>query len=132
MNKKTKLSSGVVALQRISESKLKLAKSFRKEMTPAETLLWEHIRNKQLNGLKFRRQQIIEGFIVDFFCHELKLVIEIDGNVHNEDEQKEIDEHRKKVFELRGLKELRFTNDEVLHDISSVLKKIKAFKDTIP
>ena len=128
MNKKLKLSSGVVALQRINDNKLKQARSFRKEMTQAEALLWEYLRNKQVDGIKFRRQQIIEGFIVDFFCHELKLVIEIDGDVHNKKEQKEIDEHRRKVFALRGLKEIRFTNDEVLHDILSVLKRIKSVK----
>ena len=124
MNSQSKLSSGVVALQRINESKLKKTRALRKEMTDAEAVLWEYLRNKQLEGLKFRRQQVIEGFIVDFFCHELKLVIEIDGDVHNIPKQKEIDEHRRKVFELRGLKEIRFTNDEIIHDNLNVLKRI--------
>ena len=130
MNSQTKLSSGVVALQRINESKLKQAKILRKEMTNAETILWEYLRNKQLDGLKFRRQQVIEGFIVDFFCHKLKLIIEIDGDVHNNSKQKEIDEHRRKVFELRGLKEIRFTNDEVIHDTINVLKMIKKYNNS--
>ncbi len=97
-------------------------------MTEAERVLWECLRNRKLDGLKFRRQQVIEGFIVDFFCHELKLVVEIDGEIHDTPEQKEIDEHRKKVFELRGLKEIRFKNPDVLYNTSFVLAAIRRNK----
>ncbi|MBN2188139.1 MAG: endonuclease domain-containing protein [Chitinispirillaceae bacterium] len=95
-------------------------------MTPAETVLWEKIRNSQLAGMKFRRQQVIEGFIVDFFCHSAKLVIEIDGEVHAVPEQKATDAHRREVFEARGLTEIRFSNSEIFSDIKAVMEKIKA------
>lgn len=124
----SEISSGVVLLQRVEEYKKRQARSLRKNMTEAERVLWEHLRNRKLDGLKFRRQQIIEGFIVDFFCHELKLVIELDGEIHDTSEQREIDEHRKKVFKLRGLKEVRFKNNNVLNNISSVLNTIKNYK----
>ncbi len=123
MNKK--LSSGVIKLQKISKGKLEQAKLLRKKMTHAETVLWERLKNKQLNGLKFRRQQIINGFIADFFCNELKLVIEVDGEIHNTKQQQQKDNLRKKVFESRGLKEIRFTNKEVVNHTLRVLDKIK-------
>jgi very-short-patch-repair endonuclease len=114
MKPNQKLSSGVIALQKINNLKLNQSRTLRKNMTEAEQALWHNLRSRKLDGLKFRRQQIIEGFIVDFFCHDLKLVVEIDGELHNEPEQKEIDQHRKKVFEARGLKEIRFKNKDVL------------------
>ena len=124
----SELSSGVVLLQRVEEYKKRQARSLRKNMTEAERVLWKHLRNRKLDGLKFRRQQIIEGFVVDFFCHELKLVVETDGEIHDTFEQKEIDEHRKNVFKLRGLKEIRLKNSEVLNDLPSALDKIKSYK----
>ncbi|GAG50284.1 unnamed protein product, partial [marine sediment metagenome] len=78
-------------------------------------------------GLKFRRQQIIEGFIVDFFCEKLRLVIEVDGEVHNQDEQIIHDRHRKNVFAARGIREVRFNNNEVLNNIDNVLEKISSY-----
>jgi len=93
-------------------------------MTEAEQALWVHLRTKKLSGLKFRRQQIIEGFIADFFCEELRLVIEIDAGIHQTKEQKEIDEHRREVFKARGLREIRFSNEEVLNRMPRVLEKI--------
>ncbi len=128
MTPDSKLSSGVVALQKINNSKLLQAQALRKNMTEAESALWECLRNRTLDGLKFRRQQIIEGFIVDFFCHEMKLVVEIDGEIHDTPEQKEIDELRKKVFESRGLKEIRFKNSDVLNDLPDVLATLRKFK----
>lgn len=122
------MSSGVVLLQRVEEYKKKQARALRKNMTEAESILWEQVRNKKLYGLKFRRQQVIEGFIVDFFCHELKLVIEIDGEIHESSSQREIDEYRRKVFTLRGLKEIRFKNEDIINSINDVLAKIKSYK----
>ena len=118
--------SGVVKLQRLSTGKHRQARELRKSMTPAEAVLWEHLRRKNVSGIKFRRQQIIEGFIVDFFCETGKLVIEVDGEIHDAPDQKTIDIHRKEVFMARGLHELRFTNKEVLTDIESVLGKIRS------
>lgn len=123
----SKLTSGVILLQKVDKDKKRQARTLRKKMTKSETTLWEHLRNRKLNGLKFRRQQIIKGFIVDFFCHESKLVIEIDGEIHNNPEQKEIDKYRRNVFALRGLKEIRFKNEDVFCNIYSVLNKIKSY-----
>ncbi len=94
-------------------------------MTPAEKILWDQLRNRKLDGLKFRRQQIIAGFIADFFCHEKKLVIEVDGLYHKEDSQQEIDHKKDVVFASRGLYVIRFDNEEVLENIDSVLRSMR-------
>jgi very-short-patch-repair endonuclease len=116
------ISSGVIFLQKTSASKLQQARTLRKNMTPAENKLWNQLRNRKLDGLKFRRQQIIAGFIADFFCHEKKLVIEVDGLYHKEDSQKELDHKKDLVFALRGLYVIRFENEDVLENIDSVLQ----------
>jgi very-short-patch-repair endonuclease len=117
--------SGVIRLQRLSPGKLDQARVLRKKMTVAESLLWERLHRKGGMNIKFRRQQIVYGFIVDFYCEKAKLVIEVDGPVHDTDEQKAVDEHRRKVFLARGLKEMRFTNKDVFSDIETVLGKIR-------
>jgi very-short-patch-repair endonuclease len=121
---KAPLSSGVVLLQRVDDKKIQQARDLRKKMTPAEYILWQRLRSGRNHGLKFRRQQIIEGFIVDFFCHESKLVVEIDGGIHETRDQAKIDEHRRKVFAARGLREIRFANEEIFKDLDSVLDRI--------
>ena len=87
-----------------------LARKNRKEMTYAEKIVWNFIRKNQL-GVKFRRQQAIADYIVDFVCLDTKLVVEIDGPSH--DEQKEYDEYRTNVLKDQGYEVIRFTNDEV-------------------
>ena len=72
----------IVTGQRINPEILKRAKELRKEMTPAERCLWNRIRANRLGGWHFRRQQIINGFIIDFYCHKAELVIEVDGPIH--------------------------------------------------
>ncbi len=74
----------IVTGQIVSPEKLKRAKELRRNMTPAERRIWKHLRANQLDGWHFRRQQIIDGFIVDFYCHKAKLVIEIDGPIHQQ------------------------------------------------
>ena len=101
------------------------ARSLRKHSTKAEGLLWECLRNRQLNGWKFRRQHPIKNYIVDFYCHELKLVVEIDGEIHDIPENKEYDALRTKSFTEVGMGVIRFTNNEVLNDIMTVLKDIR-------
>ncbi len=91
-------------------------------MTPAEKLLWQEVRANKL-GVRFRRQQIIQGFIVDFYCHKSALVVEVDGDVH--DLQKEEDERREKVLSEMGLRIVRFRNDEVVMDVSTVVGRIR-------
>jgi very-short-patch-repair endonuclease len=119
------LASGVVKSQQVSPAKLELARTFRRKMTRAETIVWERVRRCQL-GVKIRRQQIIEGFIVDFYCEKAGLVIEVDGPVHTIPERVAIDVHREKVFAEKGLTELRFTNQQVYNDIDAVMSKITA------
>ena len=101
------------------------ARENRKNQTAAENLLWENIRNRNINDCKFRRQHTIGGFIVDFVCLEKKLVIEIDGGYHLDEEQKKYDESRTEYLNEQGFNEIRFSNDEVLHDMHEVLGKIK-------
>ncbi|MEZ4887702.1 MAG: endonuclease domain-containing protein [Chitinophagales bacterium] len=96
--------------------------TLRKNQTPAEKVLWELVRNKQLGGFKFRRQHIIGVFIVDFVCIGAKLVIEVDGRIH--DFQKEYDEARTKFLNVEGFEVIRFKNEEVLYDIEKVKLKI--------
>lgn len=106
-----------------------MARGLRRDMTQAEAILWEHLRDRRLAGFKFRRQQIIEGFVADFFCNYAKLNVEVDGGVHDTPKQKLIDAHRRKVFADRGLKEIRFRNEEVLGNIENVLLRIEAEAD---
>ncbi len=102
--------------------KMQLAWQMRREMTPCERALWQRLRASRLGGLHFRRQQIIDGFIADFFCHAAKLVVEVDGGVHQH--QQEYDAERSEIFAARGLSVLRFTNAEVQAALPSVLKRI--------
>ena len=114
----------IVTEQPVSKEKLERAKELRREMTPAEKLLWQEIRANKL-GVRFRRQQVIQGFIVDFYCHQVGLVIEVDGDVH--DLQKEEDERWEKVLREMGLRIVRFGNDEVVKRLSAVVGKIREF-----
>ena len=95
----------------------------RKNMTAAETFLWSKIRMKQLKGYWFYRQKPVGNFIADFYCHKAKLVIELDGEIHNQ--QKEYDLGREAEMEKYGIKIIRFTNDEVFNELNSVIEKIK-------
>ena len=114
----------IITNQIVTKAKLERAKELRREMTPAEKLLWKEVRANKL-GVHFRRQQVIQGFIVDFYCHQAGLVVEVDGDVH--DLQKEEDERREKVLSSLGLKIVRFQNDEVVKSLSAVVGKIREF-----
>jgi len=98
------------------------AKENRKNPTETEAALWSQLRNKQLDGYKFRQQHLIGDFIVDFVCLSKKLVIEVDGGIHKE--TKEYDEERTKILADSGFEVLRFKNEEVLGGIETVLEKI--------
>jgi len=89
------------------------AQSLRINETEAEKILWEKLKNKQLRGCKFRRQHPISLYIADFYCHQLKLVIEIDGEYHSVQEQIEKDRERTQILESTGLQIIRFTNNEI-------------------
>jgi very-short-patch-repair endonuclease len=104
---------------------LRIAANLRKNMTPAEKVLWEQLRNRQLMGCRFRRQHPIFEFVVDFFCYEAMLVIEVDGDVHEDSFQAERDAERTKILKGFGINELRFRNEEVMHNAEGVLKRIE-------
>ncbi len=98
------------------------ARELRQEMTTAEKMLWRRLRNHQLSGFKFRRQAPMGHFIADFYCAECKLVVEIDGDIH--DLQVEQDKLRTEEMENLGYRVIRFRNEQVEKDIESVLKSI--------
>jgi very-short-patch-repair endonuclease len=112
----------IVIGQKITSEKHQRAKELRQNMTPEEMLLWRALRTNKLAGWHFRRQQVIDGFIVDFYCHAASLIIEVDGGIH--DMQKEQDAVRDAHFVSRGFRILRVTNEEVIHDIDGVLRRI--------
>ena len=99
-------------------------RELRQELTQAEKKLWAEIRNKKLNGLKFRRQHPVDKFVLDFYCHERKLAIELDGSIHDVKINQEYDEARTAMLGGLGIYTLRFRNDEVINSIESVLQKI--------
>ena len=100
------------------------ARENRSKSTSAEHLLWINLRNRRLDGFKFRRQHPIQNYVADFYCFECKLVIEVDGGCHLDPKQAEYDYQRTKELQVYGIKVLRFPNDRVLRDVSSVLKEI--------
>ena len=100
-----------------------VARRLRKESTPAERHLWKRLRAHRLNGYRFKRQQPIDGYVVDFACPQRRLVVEVDGEYH--DAQAQEDRQRTSYLEARGYRVLRFSNEEVLEDIEEVLEKIK-------
>jgi very-short-patch-repair endonuclease len=107
-----------------------LARQMRHEPTPAENVLWELIRNRNVLGFKFRRQHPIDRFIVDFFCAEVHLIIEVDGSIH--DYTKDEDALRTAFLESRGLRVLRFRNEDVLEHIADVHEKIERALNSPP
>ena len=99
------------------------AKQLRENMTAAEMSLWLHLR-KGLNGYKFRRQHPIGVYIADFYCHNAKLIIELDGSIHNQNDVKKNDATRQEDLEKWGYAVIRFTNNEVFKQLELMLKKI--------
>ena len=108
---------------RSSTSIQRRARELRKQLTPAEAKLWERLRSRQLGGFKFRRQQPIGAFIADFYCASSRLIVEIDGGIHNA--QRESDRLRVQQLTERGYQLIRFTNEEVEREIETVLGKIR-------
>lgn len=102
---------------------LEAARILRKNMTGCEKQLWEKLKAKQIDGCRFRRQHPIDFFIADFYCHEARLVVEIDGNIHKLKE--EYDDGRSGEMEKYEIKVIRFTNKEVEENIESVINRIK-------
>ena len=107
------------------------AKELRKPQTPAEELLWQELRRGKLDGLKFRRQHPIHRAIADFCCTELKLIVELDGSVHDLVDQAIHDRVRDEWLSERGYTILRFPNDQVESDLENVLEIIKEKANTL-
>lgn len=103
-------------------------KSLRLNQTDHENILWYHLRNRNMENCKFRRQHILHNYIVDFVCLEKKLIIELDGSQH--DEQEKYDIHRTQKLEQHGFQILRFWNHEVVENIAVVLEVIYDAVDT--
>lgn len=99
------------------------AKELRSKPTHAEELLWNFLRTKP-SGFKFRRQHPFSIYILDFYCHALKLVIEVDGSIHNEADVKEADQIRQEFLEKEGLLVVRFTNNEVTYEMGNVISTL--------
>jgi very-short-patch-repair endonuclease len=108
------------AHQRVQNTEV--ARMLRHEHTNAEETLWQHIRSRKIAGLKFRRQHPIDRFIVDFYCADIDLVIEVDGSIHDEPNA---DAERQEIIESQGVRVLRFTNQQVLEALEDVLNQIK-------
>ena len=101
------------------------AKAMRENMTQSEKSVWEKLKSNKMLGLRFKAQHPIDIFIADFYCHQLKLVIEIDGGIHKSVDQREYDIAREAELEHWGIKVIRFTNEEVENNISRVQNEIE-------
>jgi len=100
------------------------ARRLRKNLTEAEIVLWDQLKNRKLSGLKFRRQHPLHFYVADFYCHEQKLVIEVDGGIHSTKDQVEHDENRTAELERFDIRVIRFTNKQIIDSIDDVLKAI--------
>jgi len=100
-------------------------RELRQSATKAEKILWEYLRNRRLEGLKFRRQHPLDNFIVDFYCHEKSIAVEIDGRIHDLKENAEYDRMRTYLLKGSGIKVIRFRNKEIELSIEMVLSKIR-------
>lgn len=109
------------------EGLLNAARKLRKQETLAEKVLWRRLKAKKCYGLKFRRQHALHNYIADFYCHEQRLVIEVDGMIHNLQIQFEHDQNRTAELQRLGIRILRFTNEQVMNNLSSVVEEIIDF-----
>ena len=110
--------------QHVAPAKLELAKRFRRNPTPDERVLWNALRSNALAGLHFRRQQVIGGFIADFYCAIAQLAIELDGAVHAG--QIEEDDERDRAFSSKGIRTMRIASERVRSELGLVLREIRA------
>ena len=108
--------------QYASKHMIRRARDLRQTDTPPEDLLWLALRNGQIGGMKFRRQHPVGSYVVDFYCHAAKLVVEVDGMSH--DDKLSQDAQRTKHIEGQGLRVLRVTNEDVMHDLDAVVSEI--------
>ena len=106
------------------QGKIELAREFRKAPTKSEKIMWNVLRNRQFMNLKFRRQYLILGYLLDFYCDQLNLAIEIDGSVHNNKDQIEYDKERQKAIEEKKIIFVRIKSEDVENNLNAVLKNL--------
>ncbi|MBU0766410.1 endonuclease domain-containing protein [Patescibacteria group bacterium] len=109
------------------KNKAEFTRHLRHNMTPEEIILWEELRNRQCNKMKFRKQVNIGPYIADFLCIQHRLIVEVDGSVHNQKERKEYDHRRDEYLLNLNYRVLRITNDEIHQSLSSVLDRIHEY-----
>ena len=115
----------------MKQIKKQFARQLRKDETKAEKLVWETIRDRKLMGLKFRRQHVVQGFVLDFYCQEARLGIEIDGSVHYK--RKDYDRLRQDIIESKGINLVRIKNLQILNNKGSILNTVrKAVANHLP
>lgn len=107
-----------------------VAREYRRALTPAENVLWQALRSLRKEGSAFRRQHAVGAYLVDFYCPRARLVVEVDGPIH--DRQQEEDAHRTEFFEINRCRVLRFKNTEVLTNLGAVTNSIRAALDASP
>ncbi|MCM2265971.1 MAG: endonuclease domain-containing protein [Desulfuromonadales bacterium] len=110
----------------VPSSILNNARILRAQLTDAEQLVWQILRDRRFSGIKFRRQHPFDRFVLDFYCHEARLALELDGSGHNDQDQKVYDEERTRILEDAGIRVLRFWNHDVLNNLEAVLEKLHA------
>jgi very-short-patch-repair endonuclease len=108
-----------------------IAKKLRKIQTESEKLLWSRLNNNQIIGLQFRRQHPINRFIADFYCPKIKLIIEVDGSIHELPEYQVHDLGRSDVLNDFGITVIRFTNEQIIENIDSTVEQIKKISETL-
>ena len=111
-------------VKRTRKQMIRYSKELRSRQTPAELFLWERLKENKLNGRRFYRQHPIDRYIVDFYCPKRKLVIELDGGIHDKQYQKDHDEIRTALLRSKGCRILRFRNAEIFDNIDAVLQRI--------
>ena len=112
----------IVRGQNVSFEIHERAKKLRREMTPAEKILWKELKANKLNGLHFRRQQVVHGYFPDFYCHQQELIVELDGGIHELQEQYDAD--REAYLISLGFRIIRFNNEEIVNNLKRVLQRI--------
>ena len=115
---------GIVKGRKVTKQKVARARELRQSMTPAEAALWARLRTNKLQGFHFRRQQIIDGFLTDYYCHAAGIVLELDGLIHLR--QANYDRERDRVIAANDLQVVRIPNDEILFNLESLLQRIEA------
>jgi very-short-patch-repair endonuclease len=124
MESQKKRPKNIIIGQKISRQKAALAHEFRRNMTETENILWQRLRANRLDGWHFRRQQVIAGLIVDFYCHQTGLAVELDGEIHAQ--QVDYDLERDRILADLGIRVLRIQNRAVEENLDGVLQGILA------